>query len=201
MAAGLGSAVHLAQVLLAEKLKRGAVAVDATAGKGNDTAFLARRVGRNGKVYAFDIQAEALARTGEFLKRHNLDGPVEIVCAGHEHIAEHVREPVDAVMYNLGYLPGGDQSVVTRPETTIASLEAALGLLRSGGRISLVSYTGHPGGREEYEAVENYAAALDSLHYRVIRVGFINRAVHAPVLIVIEKAGVFSESEEAAQNS
>jgi len=183
MAGGLGSAVHLAQVLVAERLKRGSVAVDA-AGKGNDTVFLARRVGRSGKVYAFDIQAEALVRTGEFLKRQNLAGSVELVCAGHERVAEYVRERADAVMYNLGYLPGGDPSVVTRPETTIASLTAALGLLRSGGRISLVSYPGHPGGREEYEAVENFAAALDSLYYRVIRVNFINRAVHAPVLIM-----------------
>lgn len=200
MAGGLGSAVHLAQVLIAEKLKRGHVAVDATAGKGNDTFFLARQVGPTGKVFAFDIQETALALTASLLNRHDLSGRVELICAGHEKLLEYVRCKVDTVMYNLGYLPGGDQSVTTGPETTIASLNAALGLLNRGGRISLVVYTGHPGGREEYEAVEKYASSLDSLEYRVIRINFLNRAANAPVLIMIEKGGFLSENGTAAQN-
>ncbi|MCL6639047.1 MAG: class I SAM-dependent methyltransferase [Firmicutes bacterium] len=200
MAGGLGSAVHLAQVLVAGRVKRGSVVVDATAGKGNDTLFLARLVGRHGKVYAFDIQAAALAGTLSLLERHGLAGRVELILAGHERLPEFVREPVNAVMYNLGYLPGGDRSIVTRPDTTLASLEAALKMLRPGGRISLVCYPGHPGGRAEYEALESFSSSLDSLCYRVIRTSFINRAAAAPVLIAIEKAGGYIENEAAAQN-
>lgn len=201
MAGGLGSAVHLAQVLIGEKLKRGHVSVDATAGKGNDTLFLARLVGPTGKVYAFDIQEEALSRTASLLKRNDLYDRVELVCAGHEKILDYVPCTVDAVMYNLGFLPGGDQSITTGQETTLSSINAALSLLRKGGRISLVIYTGHPGGQEEYEAVEKYTSMLDSLQYRVIRINFLNRAANAPVLIMIEKGGLSCESGTAAQNT
>ncbi|MCL6545959.1 MAG: class I SAM-dependent methyltransferase, partial [Bryobacteraceae bacterium] len=146
------------QVLVSERVKRGSVVVDATAGKGNDTLFLARLVGRHGKVYAFDIQDGALARTFSLLERHGLAGRVELVYAGHERLLEFVREPVDAVMYNLGYLPGGDQAIVTKPETTLASLGAALEILRPGGRVSLVSY-GSVAGKLEV-AWENVIASV-----------------------------------------
>lgn len=201
MAGGLGSAVHLAQVLITEKLKHGHVAVDATAGRGNDTLFLARLVGPTGIVYAFDIQKAALARTESLLKRQMPSARVELICDGHEKMLDYVPSMIDAVMYNLGYLPGGDQSITTGPKTTIASVNAALSLLKKGGRISLVIYTGHPGGRQEYAAVEQYVSMLDSLQYRVIKINFLNRAANAPVLIMIEKGGVYSESGTAAQNS
>ena len=101
-----------------------------------------------------------------------------------------VTGPVDAVIFNLGYLPGGDHSLVTRPETTARALRSALDLLRPGGRIGLVIYTGHPGGREECEMVESMAASLDGELFKVIKTVFLNRTANAPVVIVIEKVGV-----------
>jgi len=186
---GLGSAVHLVHVLVSEVLKQGGKAVDATAGNGNDTLFLARLVGQEGQVFAFDIQAEALSRTRELLERHGAAKQVTLFHAGHEEMDRLVPGPVDAVIFNLGYLPGGDHSLVTRTETTIESLKSAIKLLRQGGRIGLVIYTGHPGGAEECKAVEQFASGLEGNSFNVIKIRFLNRAAHAPVVIIVEKAG------------
>lgn len=200
MSRGLGSAVHLAQLLISESVRDGGTAVDATAGNGNDTLFLARLVGAEGKVYAIDIQEKALQSTRALLERAGIKGRVAFIHAGHEEIERLVPGPVDAIIFNLGYLPGGDHTLVTRSDTTASALQSALKLLRPGGRIGLVLYAGHPGGREECSMVEGLASSLDGDLYRVIRINFLNRAAHAPVVIVIEKAGALNESQAAAQN-
>ncbi|NLI12389.1 class I SAM-dependent methyltransferase [Pelotomaculum propionicicum] len=186
---GIGSAVYLAQFFVAEAVNNGGTAVDATAGNGNDTLFLARLVGEGGKVYAFDTQAKALQITQELLKNNGCMERVELLQAGHEKMRKLVPGPVDAVMFNLGYLPGGDHSIVTQPLTTLKALGAALELLRTGGRIGLVIYTGHPGGREEAETVEKFISSLNADIFKVIKISFVNRAANAPVVIVIEKDG------------
>ncbi|KAB2951689.1 hypothetical protein F9B85_11715 [Heliorestis acidaminivorans] len=59
----LTSAVLWSQKLLKEKLKRGDFVIDGTAGKGNDSLFLAQHVLPDGLLWAFDIQAEAIEKT------------------------------------------------------------------------------------------------------------------------------------------
>lgn len=201
MSRGLGSAVYLAHLLLAESLAEGGSAVDATAGNGNDTLFLARQVGPGGKVYSFDIQREALQATGELLRHNDLADRVALIQAGHEEMEKLVPGPVDAVIFNLGYRPGGDHSVRTSARTTLQALESALKLLKPGGRAGLVIYTGHPGGREECDCLEKMTSTLDGRLYRVIKINFLNRAASAPVVIVVEKAGAVSEGQAAAQNN
>lgn len=186
---GLGSAVHLVQHLLSESVKIGGTAVDATAGRGNDTLFLARLVGPEGRVFSFDTQEKALHSTRMLLENAGMAERVSLVKAGHEDMDRYVSGPVDTVVFNLGYLPGGDHSFITRPESTVRALKSALGLLRPGGRVGLVIYTGHPGGMDECEAVENTAACLDGALFSVIKITVLNRAAIAPVVIVIEKAG------------
>lgn len=186
----MGSAVHLVQQFLSETVKNGGTAVDATAGRGNDTLFLAGLVGADGRVFSFDTQEKALESTRQLLEKEGLAERVALVKAGHEDMENHVSGPVDAVIFNLGYLPGGDHSFITKPETTVQALKSALGLLRPGGRIGLVIYTGHSGGMEECEAVEKTAANLDGALFSVIKIVVLNRAAIAPVVIVIEKAGV-----------
>lgn len=165
------SLVHQAHAALSELLVDGDIAIDATVGNGHDTLFLARRVGPSGKVYGFDIQEAALDTAYKRLKDEALEGRVSLNHAGHEAMSvvvpESVQGKIKAVMFNLGYLPGGDKARTTVISTTLAALEQARALLAPGGAISALAYTGHPGGREEAEAVKGWAAALSPEYYDV----------------------------------
>ena len=125
----LKSARYLAREVIGQAVLPGDAAVDATMGNGHDTLMLCEAVGPAGKVYAFDVQEQALAETEKRLKEHGMDGRAVLIHAGHEHMAEYVKEPVRAVMFNLGWLPGGDHDVTTRWETTRQAVESALSLL------------------------------------------------------------------------
>lgn len=111
----LPKAVDEAREVISKVVKKGDVAVDATAGNGLDTLFLAKLVGESGRVYAFDIQKEALENTRQRLQKEDLLSRVELIRAGHENMEEYVPGHVSAVMFNLGYLPGGNHRVITRP--------------------------------------------------------------------------------------
>lgn len=201
MLKGIGSAVHLIHLLISETLSSGGVAIDATAGNGLDTLFLARQVGAQGRVYAFDIQSGALQKASLLLEEAGVLDRVILINSNHADLEQLVAEPVDAVIFNLGYLPGGDHNLVTTGDTTVRALNSALKMLKNNGRIGLVIYTGHPGGQEELAAVEEIASSLDGKLFHVVRLNFINRSAQAPVVIVIEKAGVIDENQPAAQDS
>jgi hypothetical protein len=98
-----------------------------------------------------------------------------------------VHGEVTAVMFNLGYLPGGDKERVTQPATTRSALAAAADLLRSGGRITVVLYVGHPGGEREAQVVRQWAANLDQQRFQVLAYAFLNQTNDPPRLLVIEK--------------
>lgn len=153
-----------AHELIQQVLGDGDIAVDATVGNGHDTLFLSQSVGNSGKVYGFDVQQEALDKTYHKLKTNHAEKQVALFHAGHETmpilLPENSNEKINAIMFNLGYLPGGDKNRTTGISTTLAALEASLMLLATGGRITILAYTGHPGGREETEAVKNWAKLL-----------------------------------------
>ena len=96
--------------------------VDATAGNGHDTLFLAQQVGTDGKVYSFDVQQEAIGMTRSRLEEAQLSDRVIMCETGHENLEEVIRAlhlgNVSVIMFNLGYLPGGDHSITTLNETT-----------------------------------------------------------------------------------
>src|SRR5512140_3290733 len=163
----LRGTVALAHFFLAERVKPGDLVVDATCGNGHDTLFLAGLVGPAGRVWAFDVQEEALAATRALLSEAGCLEQVEMVAAGHELLAESVQAPIKAVVFNLGYLPGGDKQLVTRPEQTVAALQQSADLLMPGGIITVCVYTGHPGGVEEGRAVDLWAASRDSEQFNV----------------------------------
>jgi predicted methyltransferase len=181
------NAVKITHNFVAPLLGEGAVAVDATVGNGYDTLFLARNVGFTGRVYGFDIQAEALDRTGERLHEAGFSQLVTLVNAGHERMADYVTESVDVIMFNLGYLPGSDHKTVTKASSTTSAITSGLELLRPGGLMSVVVYTGHPGAAGEQYAVELSVAQLDRRKYCVMRMEFVNRSKNPPYLILIEK--------------
>lgn len=143
---------------VAAVLREGDLAVDATAGNGHDTVFLAKLVGAAGKVIAFDVQEQAIASTRERLANERLLGQTELVHGSHGLIAEHAQPgSVTAVMFNLGYLPGADHAVITQTAETLHALDEALHALKPGGILTIVCYPGHEGGDEESAAVVAWA--------------------------------------------
>lgn len=145
----------------------GALVVDATAGNGHDTVFLAKLVGARGRVAAFDVQPDALAATRKRLEENGLGDNVDLILCGHEKMADALPPAwhgnVRAIFFNLGYLPKSDRAVKTSAATTLPALDAAMALLAPGGIVSLTVYTRHAGGFEESAAV---AAWLENLRAR-----------------------------------
>ena len=168
-------------------VRDGDTVIDATAGNGKDTAFLAELVGETGKVYAFDIQDMALDSTINRLKKLNLNGRVETIKDGHQNMDSYVSERVKAVVFNLGYLPGGDHCIGTKGETTITAIEKAMELIEVNGIISLVVYYGGDSGFEEKGKVLEFVEGIDNKQFTVMRTDFVNQINCPPILLCIEK--------------
>jgi tRNA1(Val) A37 N6-methylase TrmN6 len=173
----------VAQLLLLELLRAGDVAIDATAGNGYDTVFLAERVGAAGKVLAFDVQEAAIVSAQARVAAAGFSERVEFFCESHAMMERHVeKESVTAVMFNLGYLPGADHALATGSDT-LAALEAAERLLKPGGMLSVICYPGHAGGDDEAAAVERWMTDLPARGWRVAKYGAVGTKRPAPFLL------------------
>lgn len=165
--------------ILCEVLESGCIAVDATVGNGYDTVFLARLAGAEGHVFGFDVQEEALKQTEQRLNEECTPANWTLFQTGHENMLQSIPAEyhgrIDVVMFNLGFLPGSDKSVVTKAATTLQALESSLDLLAVGGVVSIAIYAGHPGGEEEDRAVREFCSALDYHSYRVVLSEMINK--------------------------
>ncbi len=187
MAYELKSARHLAAEVLEKAVHPGDAVIDATMGNGHDTLFLCCLVGDAGRVYAFDVQPRAVENTRSRLSENGVTKRAKLFCLGHERMAEQVREPVSAAVFNLGWLPGGDHSVTTRWETTRAAVESALSLLRPGGVLVICAYPGHAEGDRERENLTALLAQLPPQKYNALRQHFLNAGAGAPECFVIQK--------------
>jgi 16S rRNA C1402 N4-methylase RsmH len=187
----LDQILPFARKLLKLAIAPGDAAVDATIGNGHDTAFLADLVGEKGKVFGFDIQEQAITKTKERLKDLGLKNRVQLFLKGHEHVKETIPEryigKIRGAIFNLGYLPGSDKSVVTKPNTTIAALEQLLDIMAPEGIIVLVVYHGHEEGARERDCLLEYVKQLDQKKAHVLQYQFINQVNNPPFIIAIEK--------------
>ena len=171
-----------------EHLGEGDVAVDFTMGNGNDTLFLSRTVGESGRVYAFDIQEQALISTEAHLKENCAPENYTLVCASHHRVKEFVPERIKAGMFNLGYLPrSGNKGVTTMRETTMPAVEAAIDLLLPDGVLIVAIYPGHEEGSLEGEMLREYFSTLSK--YRICASEFrILNSPTSPYFFLIEKS-------------
>lgn len=189
----LPSVLQQTRFLLQGRVTPEGSAVDATVGNGYDTLFLAELVGETGHVYGFDIQQSALDAAKIRFFDAGLNDRVTLLHAGHERMGEvlpaEVKGQIQTVTFNLGYLPGGDKTVVTRSDTTIQALSSALEWLAPGGIITAVLYNGHPGGQEEQDEVLRWARTLDQRTVQVLWYQFLNQRNHPPSLLAISKNG------------
>ena len=168
-------------------IHEGDVCIDATTGKGNDTEFLCRLVGDTGRVYGFDIQESAILATKDRLDKAGLSHRAVLTQDGHEKMAEYVKEQVSAVVFNFGYLPGGDHHIATKPQTSIQAVEQGLKLLKTGGVMNLCIYSGKDTGYEEKDALLEYLKELDSRKWLVIVNSYYNRKNDPPIPVFIIK--------------
>lgn len=179
---------ELAQMILRESICEGDVAIDATAGNGHDTVFLAELVGETGRVLAFDIQETAIRETRRRLVESNLDSRAELHRTSHACMADHAaEESVSAIMFNLGYLPGADHDITTSESETLAALAVSESLLKPGGILSVVCYPGHPAGAVEAGKVEAWMTGLASHGWRIAKYAMLGTLRPAPFLLTARK--------------
>ena len=171
-----------------EHLGEGDVAVDFTMGNGNDTLFLSKTVGEGGRVYAFDIQEEALDSTREHLVSNGAPENYQLICASHHRVKEFVKEPIKAGMFNLGYLPrSGKKAVTTLRETTMPAVEAAIDLLLPDGALIVAIYPGHEEGALEGEMLREYFSSLSRFRICASEFKILNSPT-SPYFFLIEKS-------------
>ena len=180
--------VGLHKYFIMEHLREGDVAVDFTMGNGNDTLFLSKAVGKSGKVYAFDIQEDALTSTRAHLEANGAPENYTLICASHHRVKEFVTEPIKAGMFNLGYLPrSGRKAVTTMRETTMPAVEAALELLAPDGVLIVAIYPGHEEGALEGEMLREYFSGLS--RFRICPSEFkILNSPTSPYFFLVEKS-------------
>ena len=162
-------------------IKEPLLCIDATAGTGKDTVFLAKLVGEKGRVISMDIQEMAIEQTKKRLLKERLSDRAEVVLDSHAHMDKYAqKDSVSLIMFNLGYLPGGDHSLSTKADTTIEALE-------KGGMISLLIYSGGDSGFEEKKQVLAWLRELPDDKYTVLVEAFYNKPNNPPLPVYILK--------------
>lgn len=197
-----------AMEIVSRYVSEGDTVIDATMGNGCDTVALAKLVGPQGRVLAFDIQPQALENTRELLAKElpgasgagservrlildtnaNLGRYVQQEADDRrETVAENQQSAVAAVLFNLGYLPGGDKNVTTTAEETLRAARSALAVVKPGGLVAAVLYSGHPRGAEEKDALLRWAKTLSPREYHVAYIAMWNQPKHPPEILLITK--------------
>lgn len=187
MATDFRSARFWAKEMIENAVFSGACVIDATMGNGHDTAWLCELVGESGKVYAFDVQQEAVERTAERLEQAGFRQRAELFCLGHEHMAEVIHHQADAIVFNLGWLPGAEHGVTTQTSTTLLAVEAALSLLKEEAIMTICIYPGHEEGTKELHALLEWAAKLDDRRYDAMIKCYVNQPNDPPRMLAIRK--------------
>lgn len=170
---------ELSHNIISSYLKNKNVAIDATLGNGHDTDFLSLIFN---KVYAFDIQEEACLKYKEKNKEN-----VEVICDSHHKFNDYIKENVDCIMYNLGFLPGASKEITTKYNTSLESIKLGLDLLNPGGIMTICIYSGHDEGKREKTCILDFLKQISKKQYGVMIHEFLNRSETAPMLAVIEK--------------
>ncbi len=178
--------LSMVHAFLKQSVKPGAFCIDATAGKGRDTALLCRLAGDTGRVLAFDIQPDAVAQTRALLKQEGLQA--EVFLDSHANMEQYAApESVDCIVFNFGRLPGGDPNIVTKAHSSLQAIDAGLQLLKAGGVMAIALYYGKENGYEERDAVLHHLATLDDRKFSVLQCGWSNRRNDPPMPIFIWK--------------
>ncbi len=182
------SLINIAHQHISEILIQGGIAIDATLGNGHDAMFLMNLVAPTGQVFGFDIQQAAIAST----QANSEDATgLTLIHASHALMAENIPEQhhgkIKAIMFNLGYLPGGDKSIITQTDSTLIALNAATALLAVDGIMTIMAYPGHAGGDLETKQIEQWCEQLDPSQFSHQRFYSTVTSNTAPKLFILRK--------------
>ncbi|MBR5307272.1 MAG: class I SAM-dependent methyltransferase [Clostridia bacterium] len=176
--------LNFSKTFIKEHIKEDSVVADFTMGNGHDTLWLCSLV-KNGFVYAFDVQEQAVNNTRERLTGEGYSN-FQLIHDGHQNCEKYIDREIDAGMFNLGWLPGGDKSIHTLRESTLPAVFSAIKLLRKGGLITINVYPGHSEGKCEGELLMEELSKLSKFEYCVFVFRLVN-SPEAPFIIGIEK--------------
>lgn len=180
------SALDIIKRVISENVREGDICIDATAGRGNDTLFMAQLVGESGHVTAFDIQQDAVDSTKKLLEENGVSHRADVLLKSHSEMDALFDEgSVSCITFNFGWLPKGDHSVSTKKETSIEAIKKGLRLLKKDGIMTLIIYYGRDTGFEERDAILEYLPTIDSEKYTVLEMPFVNRPNCPPIPIII----------------
>jgi len=169
--------------------KHGGIYVDATMGNGNDTLFLCELAGKEGKVYAFDIQKCALDNTKQLLDNHQLSERATLILDSHAHMEQYLEpDSIDIICFNFGYLPGGSHNICTQADTSLHAVKTALTLLKRDGMLCLCIYSGGDTGFQERDVLLTFLSELPAKEYTVIANSYLNRQNNPPIPVFIWKS-------------
>ncbi len=178
----------LAHHFLKSRVPTDGFCIDATAGRGRDTAFLCQLVGEKGKVLAFDIQQDAIDATNVLIHAKGYDHIATVIKDSHANMACYTSsESVDAIVFNFGYLPGGDHRIFTKPISSIEAINQGLLLLKPCGVMCLCIYYGGDTGYEERDALLAHLETIDPKLYTVLTCNWQNRPNDPPIVALIFK--------------
>ena len=189
------SLVNIAHDLIREVLHPGDYAIDATVGNGHDTVFLVEQVSPSGRVFGFDIQQSAIdstwAKVESCCNVPLLPKSLTLIHASHANMDEKIPAKfhgnISAIMFNLGYLPGGDKSIITQTDSTLQALNSASQLLATKGLITILAYPGHAGGDKETPGVKRWCEQLNPNQFSVNTIYSVEDKESAPRLFVVSK--------------
>lgn len=188
MANDFRSARFWAAEIIEKALYEGATAVDATLGNGHDALWLCGLVGESGRVFGFDVQAEAVENSRARLAEAGVDGRARLILDGHQHMGDYIAPAsADAVMFNLGWLPGAQHAVTTRVETTLLAVNAALEILKEDGVMTICVYPGHDEGARERDVLLAWAQELDEKKYDAMLRCYLNQSKMPPLMLAVKK--------------
>lgn len=188
------SLLKTAHELVRKELSPGDSVIDATVGNGLDTLFLAQQVYPDGKVFGFDIQQAAIDATTIRLQKTPYMNCLSLILANHAnlesviHLEYHGK--IKACMFNLGFLPKGDKTIITETESTLRALNSAIKLLSPHGIISIMAYPGHEGGNLETDAVESWCKELNNSCFSLTTVLSDTPKPTAPRLWVVRNVNI-----------
>ena len=110
-----------------------------------------------------------------------------LIHAGHERISEFISEPADAVVFNLGWLPGAQHGITTRVETTLSAVDQALEALAPDGVMTICIYPGHEEGARERDALIDWAKRVNPRRFDVLIKTYLNQPNDPPMMLAVHK--------------